>query len=73
MAKVGDFGQAVSVSIQIPTRMSGRLQSDKPIYQPGQILHVRATIMDTQDRAAEGAKVILHVQDEMVSACTPST
>lgn len=39
---LGDFSNEVSAEIPIPSRLSARIQTDKPIYQPGQTLHLRA-------------------------------
>src|SRR5262249_36519129 len=63
-ARRGDFEQDVSVSMRIHTRLSGRFQSDKPIYQPGQTIHLRAVVLDAQGRAAQGAKVTLRIDDQ---------
>jgi MG2 domain/A-macroglobulin TED domain/Alpha-2-macroglobulin family/Carboxypeptidase regulatory-like domain/A-macroglobulin receptor binding domain/Alpha-2-macroglobulin bait region domain len=63
-ARNGDFKQRVLAELQLPTRFSGRFQTDKPIYQPGQTIHMRAIVMDPQGRAAEGAKVTLRVEDQ---------
>jgi len=63
-ARNGDFEQDVSTDLRLPTRFSGRFQTDKPIYQPGQTIHLRALVLDPQGRAAEGAKVKLRVEDQ---------
>jgi hypothetical protein len=63
-AKCGDFEQNVSGSFELPARFSGRFQTDKPIYQPGQTIHLRALVMDPQGRAAEGANVALRINGE---------
>ena len=60
----GDFEQDVSVAIQVPAHLSGRFQTDKPIYQPGQTIHLRAVVSDAQGRAAPGAKVALRIEDQ---------
>jgi len=63
-AQRGDFEQITVVDCPFSTRLSAKLQTDKPIYQPGQSLHVRAVVLDAQGRAASGAKVALHVEDQ---------
>ncbi len=60
----GDFDQNVTLNIPVPNRLSGRFQTDKPIYQPGQTIHLRALITGPQGRAADGAKVTLKVGDQ---------
>ncbi len=60
----GDFDQHVTLNIPLPNRLSGRFQTDKPIYQPGQTIHLRALITGPQGRAAGGAKVTLRVDDQ---------
>ncbi|MGJ5817077.1 MG2 domain-containing protein [Paludibaculum fermentans] len=62
-AKNGDFQQGVRFSLGIPRRPSAKIQTDKPIYQPGQTVHLRAIVLDGQGRAAAGAKVSLRVED----------
>ncbi|MBL8295790.1 MAG: carboxypeptidase regulatory-like domain-containing protein [Bryobacterales bacterium] len=60
-AKRGDFAQRVILEARLPVGLSGRVQSDKPLYQPGQTLHLRALITDAQDQAAAGAKVEVRI------------
>ncbi len=64
-ARKADFEQNVSIAIQVPTRLSGRFQTDKPIYQPGQIIHLRAVVLNAQGQAAPGAKVALRIGDQV--------
>lgn len=62
-ARHGDYQQEVRFHIDIPNTPSANIQTDKPIYQPGQTLHLRAIVLDGQGRAAAGAKVSLKVDD----------
>lgn len=62
-AKRGDFEQSTSLSFDPRSNFSGRFQTDKPIYQPGQTLHLRAVISNPQGRPAAGAKVSLQIDD----------
>ena len=40
------------------------LSTDKPVYQPGQTIHIRGLALDTNDlRAAQGESLIITVQD----------
>ena len=60
----GDFEQSTSLNLNFPTQQrSGRFQTDKPIYQPGQTIHLRAIVLDPQGRAANGAKVTVRIED----------
>ncbi len=60
-AKRGDFVQTVDLSFPVSSRLSARIQTDKPIYQPGQTLHLRAVVFDAQGKAAPGAEVVLRI------------
>ncbi|MFN8006045.1 MAG: MG2 domain-containing protein [Terriglobia bacterium] len=40
------------------------VQSDKPLYQPGQTLHIRALIFGDERRALAAKKIYLQVEDE---------
>ena len=62
-AELGDFSTSVSSMINLPNLPSARLQTDKPIYQPGQTIRVRALIKNSAGQAFEGAKVKLQIQD----------
>ena len=61
--QLGDFVRTEIDEIHLPDRSTGRLQTDKPIYQPGQTIHLRALIFDSEGHAAEGAKVTLRIDD----------
>ncbi|HBY63910.1 MAG TPA: hypothetical protein DEH78_29135 [Solibacterales bacterium] len=63
-AKRGDFEQNVPFAIQLPDRLSARFQTDKPIYQPGQTMHLRAVVSNAQGQAVPGAKVALRIDDQ---------
>ncbi len=65
VGRLGDFEQKASLMISlISSRLSGSFQSDKPIYQPDQTMHLRAIIQDADGKAAQGAKVILRIDAE---------
>lgn len=49
-ARVGDFEQSVSIDQHLATEPSARIQTDKPIYQPGQTIHFRAVVVDPQGK-----------------------
>lgn len=62
-ARHGDFQQEIHFDVYVPMTPSAKIQTDKPIYQPGQTLHLRAIVLDGQGRAAAGAKVAVLVED----------
>lgn len=62
-ARKADFEQGVSLTLPVPSRLSARFQTDKPIYQPGQVIHLRAVVLDARGRAAPGAEVTLRIDD----------
>ncbi|MBI2685917.1 MAG: carboxypeptidase regulatory-like domain-containing protein [Acidobacteria bacterium] len=59
----GDFAQDARVEVQIEEKPAVKVQTDKPIYQPGQTIHFRALVHDARGKAAAGAKVALHIDD----------
>lgn len=61
-ATLGDFTQDLSLDVPWRAFPSARIQTDKPLYQPGQTLRVRAVLLDTRHRAWSGAKVMLRVE-----------
>src|SRR6266536_1954633 len=40
------------------------VQTDKPLYQPGQILHIRALVFGDEHRALTAKKIYVQVEDE---------
>jgi hypothetical protein len=40
------------------------VQTDKPLYQPGQVLHIRALVFGDEHRALPAKKLYLQVEDE---------
>jgi len=62
-AERGDFRQEADLTIDLNERASARIQTDKPIYQPGQTLQFRAIVLDGQGRALAGAPVALRIDD----------
>jgi hypothetical protein len=63
-AELGDFAASVSTEVSISSRFSGSMQTDKPIYQPGQTMHVRAIVLDPQSHAVDGRRFALRIDDE---------
>jgi hypothetical protein len=62
-ATLGDYSQSESADVRIEERTSATLQTDKPIYQPGQMLHIRGVVLGPSGRAAAGEEVELTIDD----------
>lgn len=45
------------------TRGTIHVQKDKPLYQPGQVVHLRALVLDARGRAAAKTPVVLDISD----------
>jgi hypothetical protein len=50
------------LKVGVPSRIF--VQTDKPLYQPGQTLHIRALIFGDEHRAISAKRIYLQVQDE---------
>ncbi len=60
----GDFHQLVDdVRLGSPPFLNVTLQTDKPIYQPEQTLHIRALSFDAQNHAKPDLPLVLTVRD----------
>jgi len=58
---LGDFIQNVELEVTIYSRVSVRVQTDKPVYQPGQTIHMRAVLLNQTGHAAGNEKVTLRI------------
>ncbi len=63
-ARRGTAVRTTEAEIKVGTATRIFLQTDKPLYQPGQILHIRSVIFGDQNRALPGKKIYLQVEDE---------
>ncbi len=63
-AKLGDFVRHESDNIQVVGGFSGKVQTDKPIYQPGQTVHARALIFDIENHAVPNKEFSLRVEGD---------
>jgi len=50
------------LKVGAPTRIL--VQTDKPLYQPGQALHIRALVFGDEHRALAAKKIYIQVEDE---------
>ena len=62
--RLGDFTQKASLNLYVGSGLSGLIQTDKPIYQPGQTMHLRAILQDARGRAAQETKATLRIEDQ---------
>jgi len=63
-AHAGDFVQELNDDLPLPGSVSARVQTDKPIYQPGQTIHFRAIVFDPQGKVAEGSQIRFEIADQ---------
>jgi hypothetical protein len=61
---LGDLMQETNHEIDVDHSARILLNTDKPLYQPGQVMHVRALIFDTSRRAMPDAAAQLKISDE---------
>ncbi|MFL6212066.1 MAG: MG2 domain-containing protein [Pyrinomonadaceae bacterium] len=62
-ARRGDFAQAAESDIEFAHRAQILITTDKPLYQPGQTLHVRALVFDPAQHALADTEALLTVSD----------
>jgi hypothetical protein len=61
--KIGDFEAAVTADLHFQARTTARIQTDKPIYQPEQVIHFRAVLVRGDGKVVAGEKVSLDIED----------
>jgi hypothetical protein len=64
VASLGGLAQEASEDIRIDRSARTLLNTDKPLYQPGQVVHMRALILDPTRHAMPGADGTLEISDE---------
>lgn len=62
-ASLGDYSQSESATLNVQNRSSATLQTDKPIYQPGQMVHIRGVVLGPNGHVAAGQEVELTIED----------
>lgn len=62
----GEFSEDASLEFKFPEPPPSRItmSTDKPLYQPGQTVHVRLTAFGPDKRALQGKKIDLAIEDE---------
>src|ERR1044072_4423386 len=63
VAKHGSYVKEVSDDLDLEETAQIVITTDKPIYQPGQLLHFRALVFDSEKRAAANAGARLKITD----------
>ncbi len=62
-ARLGDFDREAESEISFDRDARILINTDKPLYQPGQTIHVRALVFNAQKRAAANTPLTLTVHD----------
>jgi len=62
-ARHGGYTRETSGDIEVNENARIMVTTDKPIYQPGQSLHVRALVFDSTNHAAANAEATLKITD----------
>ena len=63
MARHGGYLKETSNDIELDDNARIMVTTDKPIYQPGQALHVRTLVFNSANRAAANAEATLRITD----------
>jgi hypothetical protein len=61
--RLGDFVQTAYDDIDLDRRVRVLVSTDKPLYQPGQVVHLRALVVTNADRALASAAGTLKIED----------
>jgi hypothetical protein len=60
----GPWHDSESVELDLRDRLNLTLSTDKPIYQPGQVLHMRTLVLGPDNHAVTGGKLTFIVEDD---------
>jgi hypothetical protein len=63
VARRGVLIQKADTEIEVDRKTQIFISTDKPLYQPGQVLHARALLFDSQKRAIADAEATLEIKD----------
>ncbi|MDT7602297.1 MAG: hypothetical protein QOF61_294, partial [Acidobacteriota bacterium] len=61
--RLGGFVQEASDSLDLDRRIRILVSTDKPLYQPGQTMHLRALVVTNTDHALSDAEGTLKIED----------
>lgn len=62
-ARLGDFEREAESEIVFDREARIIINTDKPLYQPGQTMHVRALAFDAERRVAAGVPLVMSIYD----------
>lgn len=62
-AVLGDFHQSLETDVTLHRAAQIRIDTDKPLYQPGQTLHTRLLVLQPSGRAAAGLPLTIRIED----------
>src|SRR6266850_2512601 len=60
----GAFREHAQIDFQFPTATRVTLSTDKPIYQPGQTVHIRGTAFGANGRALRDGKITVEISND---------
>lgn len=60
---LGDFVQSADATVTLDRRVQLRIDTDKPLYQPGQSFHLRLLCRDSAGRAVPEAELTIRIKD----------
>jgi uncharacterized protein YfaS (alpha-2-macroglobulin family) len=63
-AKRGPYSQEVELSFDLRSKGKVTLTTDKPLYQPGQVAHLRVLAFGPDNRALASKDLVVSVEDE---------
>jgi len=63
-AKRGPYHEEVQLSFDLRSRGKFTLTTDKPLYQPGQVAHLRVLAFAPDKRALAGKDLVITIEDE---------
>jgi hypothetical protein len=72
-ARRGAFVEEAETDVSVNEEPRALLTTDKPLYQPGQTVHMRALVFDQNGRALAGEEVGFKVEDEEGSTAFTTT
>jgi hypothetical protein len=72
-AQRGAFVEKAETDVSVEQSPRVLLTTDKPLYQPGQTMHMRALIFDPAEHALSGEEVTFKIEDEEGTAAFSET
>jgi hypothetical protein len=60
---LGDFRQSAETEVKLERSVQVRIDTDKPLYQPGQMMHTRLLALNPAGRAAADLPLTIRIED----------